>query len=252
MKLKNDFNTRFSLAILIGMLITVLALSIVKFQDPSTRIFLQCLISIGALAGVVNTVLSAQGSIWTYLFGFIDVFIASIVTLESSIGSPNPVWGQFILHAAYFLPMQFVGYFQWRKRGAGSENSVRARRLGPWGWVITVVGFAAGTVAVYLLLNVLGGGSASGPINTIVALDTIVVALSVLGQVLMSLAYMEQWIAWILVNVFAIILYALKSSASSADGYTVVYMIKYIFYFVNSINGLRIWIGLSRAERGEA
>ena len=35
------------------------------------------LASIGALTGVMNSVLSANGNIWTFLFGIIDVTVAS-------------------------------------------------------------------------------------------------------------------------------------------------------------------------------
>ena len=64
----------------------------------------------------------------------------------------------------------------------------------------------------------------------------------------MSAAYMEQWIFWIGVNIFSIILWT-NSYRQSADSFTLVYIIKYCFYLLNCCNGLRIWLRLSDPER---
>ena len=57
---------------------------------------------------------------------------------------------------------------------------------------------------------------------------------------------MEQWYVWILVNVFSIFLWSEKAMSSAESSYTVVMVIKYSFYLLNSLNGLRIWYALSR------
>ena len=126
-KMKFDekkFNLWFNAFILIGMLVAVIVTNVYKFQQPDARRFMLVFASIGALMGVVNTVLSANGNILTFLFGLIDVTIASVVAFDSSIRpGGEPVWGNFALHAFYFLPMQFVGWWQWRKRGATAKDS---------------------------------------------------------------------------------------------------------------------------------
>lgn len=95
MKKNNDkFNFWFNAFILAGMFIAVIVTNIFKLQQPDARHFMLILASVGALMGVVNTVLSANGNIWTFLFGVIDVTIASIVALDSSIRpGGEPVWG---------------------------------------------------------------------------------------------------------------------------------------------------------------
>lgn len=204
--------------------------------------------SIGALTGVMNTVLSANGNIWTFLFGVIDVSIASIVAFDSSIRpGGEPVWGNFALHAFYFLPMQFVGWWQWRKRGATSKEKVTARRLTASQGALTAGALAIGTVVAYFILCAVSGKeSADGSLRMLILFDAAVFVLNVMGQVLMSLAFMEQWIIWLLVNVFSILLWADKAMSSPDSSYTVVMVIKYSFYLLNSINGLRIWLQLSR------
>ena len=143
-----------------------------------------------------------------------------------------------------------MGWWQWRKRGARSQVKVKARRLDGKLWAVTAALFLCGTVITYFVLNAIGGAeTAARGIRYMILFDALVFVLNVLGQVLMSLAFVEQWIVWILVNVFSILLWAGKASSSPDTSYTVVMVIKYSFYFMNSLNGLRIWLNLSRESR---
>lgn len=247
--MKSDiFNKWFNIFILAGMMTAVAVLNVVKLREPDARILWQGIATVGALTGVVNVILSAKGSIWNYLFGLIDVLAMTAVTLESSLDNANPTWGLFVLHAVFLLPMQFVGIWQWRKRGAGSARSVNPRRLTSCGWMVVVACFVALIAVLYYVLDVFGT-KGQDMFNVVILFDTVVVALSIVGQVLMSLAYSDQWFIWISVNLCSVGLFWFKSRSSEPDAYTVVYMVKYIFYFLNSLNGLRIWLALSRKGR---
>lgn len=247
MKIFKNSNFWFNVFILVGMLAAVVTVNVFKLQAPDARKFMLVLASIGALMGVVNTVLSANGHILTFLFGLMDVTIASIVALDSSLHGGDPVWGNFALHVFYFLPMQFVGWRQWRKRGAGSHSPVMARTLMPKTRGIVISSVVAGVATVYAVLCFVGtGGHPFSSFRAVILFDAVVFVLNIAGQVLMSMAYMEQWYVWILVNVFSISLWGTKAMSSPDSSYTVVMVVKYIFYLMNSLNGLRIWRGLSR------
>lgn len=250
-RVDNRFNFWFNAFILLGMLAAVVVTNIYKLQQPDSRHFMLIFASVGALMGVVNTVLSANGNIWTFLFGVLDVSIASIVALDSSLrpGS-DPVWGNFALHAFYFLPMQFVGWWQWRKRGARSQVKVHARRFTALSSMITVFSIIIGTVLTYLaLIYISHEDNAFSTIRFLILFDALVLVLNIVGQILMSMAYVEQWYIWILVNIFSISLWSMKAGASPDTSYTIVMVIKYVFYLLNSINGLRIWYLLSANDR---
>ncbi|MBO6222115.1 MAG: nicotinamide mononucleotide transporter, partial [Bacteroidales bacterium] len=79
-----------------------------------------------------------------------------------------------------------------------------------------------------------------------VLLDSVVMTLNIAGQVLLSFAFMEQWYIWILVNISSISLWAVALLGGTGSGNAAVMLIKYIFYLMNSLNGLRIWLGLSK------
>ena len=248
------FNLAFNIFLVTGMLVALVITTAFKMQQPGVKTFMLLLASFGALMGVVNTVLSANGHILTFVFGFIDVLIATIVYLD------NGIMGNFALHAFYFLPMQFIGFWQWRKRGArvkgeeGGDTRVNARRLTGRQWAILAAGVAAGITVLYFLLTYIDGAKmAAGRLDAVskpkILLDAVVMTLNIAGQVLLSFAYMEQWYIWILVNISSISLWAVALAGGTGSGNAAVMLIKYVFYLLNSLNGLRIWLNLSRKSR---
>ena len=79
-------------------------------------------------------------------------------------------------------------------------------------------------------------------IKMLVLADAFSTVCNILGQYLMSNAYMNQWFFWIGVNVSSIIMWSL--TLASGESYALIYVIKYSFYLINAINGLRIWLNL--------
>lgn len=237
-----QFNKWFS-AILMGLMVVVIVITtIFKLNQPDARALMLIIAALGSVMGVASTVLSANGIIWTFIFGILDVTFCCIVAAD------NQIWGNFALHLFYFLPMQFVGIWQWRKRGAkGAESEVKARRLTGKQRLITVASVLAGLAAVYfILIEIKLHTAPDGFDRSQVFFDAAVTTFNIAGQILMSLAFYEQWYLWILVNVFSIFLWGSTMLSSAASSYTVVMFIKYCFYLVNSLNGLRIWFKLSR------
>ena len=192
------FNKWFNTFILVGMAVVTVVVTAIKFKDADSGRAMLLISAFGSLMGVLCTVLAANGRILTFLFGILDVSIYGVMCL---IGTR---YGYAALHLLYFLPMQFVGYFQWRKRGAEEKAKVQARRLS-------------------MMCNIL-------------------------GQYLLSTAYMEQWYFWILVNISTILMWVLTIRQEPDSAFAHIYIVKYSFYLLNSLNGLRIWYNLSRPE----
>ena len=104
---------------------------------------------------------------------------------------------------------------------------------------------------LYLILHAVDvskfrAGKISSVDNPKILLDAVVMTLNIAGQVLLSFAFMEQWYLWILVNISSISLWAVALASGTGSGNAAVMLIKYIFYLMNSLNGLRIWLNLSR------
>ena len=85
-------------------------------------------------------------------------------------------------------------------------------------------------------------------VRWLVLTDALSMMCNVLGQWLLSTAYMEQWIFWIGVNVASVAMWVLTLRQSPDSSYALIYVVKYSFYLLNSLNGLRIWMALSRPD----
>ena len=241
------FNKWFS-AILMTLMVVAIAITTgFKLQEPGARVALILVAATGSVMGVASSVLSANGLIWTFVFGLMDIACCLIVDAD------NGIWGDFSLHLFYLLPMQIVGIVQWRKRGAvGAKSEVKARRLTGKQRLLVAGATLACLAAVYgILLAVKFWTVDPATINrTQVFADAARTTFNIGGQILMALAFYEQWYLWILVNVASILLWGSTMLASAASSYTVVMFVKYCFYLINSFNGLRIWLKLSKPVLG--
>ena len=242
------FNKIFSTVLMTLMVVVIAITTAFKLQDPQARVVMLLIAAFGSVMGVASTVLSANGILWTFFFGILDVTFCTIVAAD------NGLWGNFALHLFFFLPMQFVGLWQWRKRGAsGAKTEVKARWLTPsQRWLVLCSVLVLLAVSYGVLMWIQLRTVAPDQVNRLqVFFDAAVFTFNIAGQILMSLAYMEQWILWNLVNISSICLWGSTMLSSDASSYTVVMFIKYCFYLVNSVNGLRIWINLSRNSGSE-
>ena len=220
------FNKIFNAFILIGMTVVTLIVTIIKLRDAQggTAALPLIIAAVGSLCGVLANVLSANGRLLTFLFGLFDVTIYGVMCLTGA------KYGNAALHLLYFLPMQVIGFLQWKKRGAGEGARVHARRL----------------VAAYFILCALDKTEAAGVVRVLVLMDALSMMCNILGQWLLSTAYMEQWIFWIGVNIASVAMWVLTLRQSPDSSYALIYVVKYSFYLLNSLNGLRIWLALSR------
>lgn len=246
MKNEEKFNKLFSAFVLIGMTVALVLTTALKLGDSTGGKILLLVSAFGSLMGVMSTVFSANGNILTFLFGFLDVSIYGVICFINWRNGGTGL-GNALLHLVYFVPMQFIGLAQWRKRGASSTDKPAAKRLDARGWLITSLLLLLGSVTLYFILAHFDKSAAGTFLKWSVILDVITLACNILGQLFMSNAYMEQWFFWIGVNIFSILMWSWTLSQTGGS-YALIYIIKYSFYLINSIYGLRIWLALSRKE----
>ena len=197
--------------------------------------------SLASITGVLCVVLVAKGSIWNYLFGLVNVSLYAWISYKAAL------YGDAGLNALYYLPMQFIGWWQWRKRGAavssddaqkltgGEDVRVKARRLTANQRIFMAVGCISAIVAVGFLLRYLGDPQ---PFK-----DSTTTVLSIVAQALMALAFMEQWCLWIITNMVSVAMWII--CVVRGEAHAAVMVIMWVFYLLNSLNGLRVWLRLS-------
>lgn len=195
--------------------------------------------SLASVSGVLCVVLVAKGSIWNYLFGLVNVSLYALISYKAAL------YGDAALNALYYVPMQFIGFWQWRRRGAAMSETeagdkgvqVRARRFSWAQRVILAVGCAAAVVAGGFILKHFGDPQ---PFK-----DSTTTVLSIVAQALMALAFMEQWALWIITNIVSVVMWSI--CVARGEAHAGVMVIMWVFYLMNSINGLRVWLKLSKS-----
>ena len=74
--------------------------------------------------------------------------------------------------------------------------------------------------------------------------DSATTVLSIVAQALMALAFMEQWALWIITNVISVAMWAI--CVVRGEAHAGVMVIMWVFYLLNSVNGMRVWLKLSK------
>ena len=200
--------------------------------------------STAAIAGVLCVVLVAKGSIWNYAFGLVNVSMYAYISYKAAL------YGDAALNAFYYVPMQFIGWWQWRKRGAAMSESeadgagvqVKARRFSWRQRAVLAVGCAAVVIAGGFILRYFGDPQ---PFK-----DSTTTVLSIVAQALMALAFMEQWALWIITNVVSVVMWSI--CVARGEAHAAVMVIMWVFYLLNSLNGFRVWLKLSRSSQSDA
>ena len=194
--------------------------------------------SLAGITGVLCVVLVAKGNIWNYVFGLVNVSLYAYISFKAT------AYGDAALNALYYVPMQFIGWWQWRRRGAsvseaeaaGKGVQVRARRFDWRQRAVLATGCVASVVAGGFLLRYFGDPQ---PFK-----DSTTTVLSIVAQALMALAFMEQWVLWIITNVVSVVMWTI--CVARGEAHAAVMVIMWSFYLLNSINGFRVWLKLSR------
>jgi nicotinamide mononucleotide transporter len=194
--------------------------------------------SLAGITGVLCVVLVAKGSIWNYLFGLVNVSLYAYISYKASL------YGDAGLNALYYLPMQFIGWWQWRRRGAavseaeadGNGVQVKARRFNWRQRAVLALSCTAAVVTMGFVLKEVGDPQ---PFK-----DSATTVLSIVAQALMALAFMEQWALWIITNVISVTMWAI--CVVRGEAHAGVMVIMWVFYLLNSVNGMRVWLKLSK------
>lgn len=237
---EKTFNKIFNYFILGGMALCVILATASKIKQPDARVTMLILTAFGALMGVASTVLAANGNILNFIFGLIDVCIYSYALYDSKMPA------QFLLHVLYFIPMEFVGIFQWRKRGAAGNSKVKAQRIKGKKWIWYSLLFAAVYAAAFALSWFVLRSQGESAVWSKISLDALVTTANIVALVMMAFAYMEQWFIWTIVNLASVCIWSYTLASSPEAGYAIIPLVKYFFYFLNGLNGIRIWWGLSK------
>ncbi|MDB8790973.1 nicotinamide riboside transporter PnuC [Romboutsia sp. 1001216sp1] len=217
----NDW-TMFEKMWLIISTITMIVLSII-WKDSAMAL-------ISGVTGIIGVVLCAKGKVSTYVFATVNVALYAIICYQ------NALYGEVMLNALYFIPMNIIGFFLWNKR-KDDEGNVEAKALTKNQVIILFVGLGIAIFLYYQLLKSLGGN--------LQLVDSITTVTSVVALILQVMRYKEQWLVWILVNLVSIVMWVMLLNTPEGS---VTMIVMWAAYLINSIYGYVNWSKLSKKE----
>lgn len=185
---------------------------------------------ISSLSGMLCVVLVAKGKISNYYFGFIQASTYAYIAWTYNL------YGEAMLNAMFYVPVQFVGIYMWRKSKLKESESTQGEdvivnSLNKKQWIYTIIGSSIAIALYAILLEKIGGRK--------VGLDSATNVLSIVAQILMLYRFTEQWLIWIGVNVLSIVLWFTALSMTGGNDYTI--LIMWIAFLFNSIYGYYNW-----------
>ena len=176
------------------------------------------------ITGVLCVVLAAKGNIWTYFFGMYNTFGYAYLAFN------NGLFGEMGLNLLFFAPMNIVGFIMWRKCMSGSI--VEMRGLQKKDKILTVVICVLGSIALGFGLSLINGQNTP-------YIDAITNVLSIVATFLMVWRFKEQWLLYIVLNIFTIVMWTIRTVNGSPDGAMMIVM--WSAYLVNAVYGYYNW-----------
>lgn len=179
---------------------------------------------ISATTGVACVICTGKGKLSAYIFGLINCVLYAIIAYKATL------YGETMLNALYYVPMQFYGFYVWSKN-MNEETSEVIKKNMTWKTrgIFTVL-IAIGVVAYGFLLKYLGDEQPF--------LDSFTTVSSVFAMIISVKMYAEQWVIWVIIDVASVIMWVI-AYMNGAD--SIATLLMWIVYLLNAIIMLVKW-----------
>ena len=173
---------------------------------------------ISFVLSVITVLLNIRQNHWAWLFAIISSAAYGVVFYGARL------YGDMGLQVV-FIVVSVWGWYSWLHGGAGRQ-ALDVSRLDRAGWIASAIGWAVGFVLLSWFLK-------TWTDTDVPHADGFLTAGSLLGQVLLSRKKVENWHAWIAVDILYVGLYVYKHLILTA--------ILYGVFVLMAIVGLRAW-----------
>lgn len=174
---------------------------------------------VSGVLGICSVVLGAKGNILTFVFGF-----AQVVTY-TYLCCVERFYAEVAINIYYFVTMIY-GVYCWRRRLSTNSLQVQTRRLSRN--MLPVM-----SVAIVLLSVLTGWLLGQYTDDPQPYLDAFTTVPAIVAQILMVMAYREQWYLWLVVDVLAMVMWLRAGNYCMAAQYT--------FWCANCVYGYIQW-----------
>lgn len=189
---------------------------------------------ISSVTGVACVVCTGKGKLSAYIFGLINSVLYAIIAYKATL------YGETMLNALYYVPMQFVGFYIWNKNMNSETHEVAKRHMKNKGRLILLVSILAATYIYGLVLNYLG--------DAMPFVDSFTTVSSVVAMIVSVKMFAEQWWIWVAVDIFSVYMWWCDFRSGSDNVAT---FLMWILYLGNAIIMLVKWERESKLSKEE-
>ncbi|QPQ34824.1 MULTISPECIES: nicotinamide riboside transporter PnuC [unclassified Lysinibacillus] len=177
------------------------------------------------ITGVLCVVLAAKGNLMSYVFGMYNTVGYTYLAFI------NGLFGEVMLNLLFFVPMNVIGFYMW-KNNRQEDGKLVMRQMNLRALLLVV-----GVCVIGCLL--IGFGLSFIPGQNSPYIDAITTVLSVVATILMVRRFKEQWLVYIVLNLFTVLLWAIRMLEGSGEGLLMIVM--WSAYLVNAVYGYYTW-----------
>jgi len=173
---------------------------------------------ISATTGVACVVCTGKGKLSAYVFGLVNCVLYAIISYKAHL------YGETMLNALYYVPMQFIGFYIWSKNMNKETHEVKKIHMKNSTRILWLLAMVVATIVYGLILKKLG--------DAMPFVDSFTTVSSVVAMIVSVKMYSEQWWIWILVDIFSVYMWWTNFSIGNDNMAT---LLMWIIYLGNAI-----------------
>ena len=179
---------------------------------------------LSAICGISYTILAGKGKISCYLFGLTGTMCYAYLAFQ------NALYGNLILYAFYYFPMQIIGIFKWKKHLKKDSFEIVKTTLSYKDRVIFILAAIVFSVILSYILKKTGDATPY--------IDAVTTVFSVLGLILTVKRCIEQWYIWFVFNLLSVVMWV-EAYINGSNCFATIIM--WATYLVLSVYFLYTW-----------
>ena len=177
-----------------------------------------------ATTGAACVICTGKGKLSAYVFGLVNSVLYAIISYQAAL------YGETMLNALYYVPMQFVGFYTWSRHMNTETNEVIKKNMKWTGRLMMTAFILAGTIGYGLLLRAMG--------DAMPFVDAFTTVTSVAAMLISVKMFAEQWWIWVVVDIVSV--YMWFQSFLQGQEY-IATLIMWLVYLVNAVIMLVKW-----------
>lgn len=189
---------------------------------------------VSAVTGVICVVCTGKGKLSAYIFGAVNTALYAYISFSAQ------YYGETMLNALYYFPLQFYGFYVWNKNMREETKEVKKRSMSKKNFCLLALLVAAATLGYGMVLQSMGGS-----LPYVDAFSTVV---SVVAMIVSIKMFAEQWLLWIAVDTVTVFMwgyaYFIQGSESIAT------LLMWTVYLLNAVFMYIKWKREAAALRG--